>query len=264
MGTDGDGRIRTPEVLSAIEYLKSKNVDLDGLFKPSDDDERRLEDVLSRQARMAKAEPDEDDKKAIAEWEKQGESDDVAFLGEDTAEADAALRAVEDVIDGFFTPPDDMPLVTDAPDAILPLVANINPKYQDDFASFREKCVGPVLGRVESLDRAAWKKVKAAFAPYRAWLGSKPVVNAGAKGDLEDEERTLRYKLHLLEFLENYVNLMKAAIDYSDGLVVCTDHLNPEVEEYLVASKKPFLSYQDQVHYAQACNEFYDTLLEKQ
>ena len=62
----------------------------------------------------------------------------------------------------------------------------------------------------------------------------------------------------------NYVNLMKAAIDYSDGIVVSTSRLNPEIEAYLVESKKPFLSYQDQVHYAQACNEFYDSILEKQ
>jgi len=43
----------------------------------------------------------------------------------------------------------------------------------------------------------------------------------------------------------NYVNLTKAAIDYSDGIVVSTDHLHPEIEAYLIASKKPFLSYQD-------------------
>ncbi len=61
----------------------------------------------------------------------------------------------------------------------------------------------------------------------------------------------------------NYVNLMKAAIDYSDGIVVSTSRLNPEIEAYLVESKKPFLSYQDQVHYAQACNEFYDSILQK-
>ncbi len=62
----------------------------------------------------------------------------------------------------------------------------------------------------------------------------------------------------------NYVNLMKAAIDYSDGIVVSTSRLNPEIEAYLVESKKPFLSYQDQVHYAQACNEFYDSIYGKQ
>jgi starch synthase len=62
----------------------------------------------------------------------------------------------------------------------------------------------------------------------------------------------------------NYVNLTKAAIDYSDGIVVSTEHLHPELEEYLKTVKKPVLSYKEQVHYAQACNDFYDTILEKQ
>ena len=207
MDTDGDGRIRTPEVLAAIEFLKSRNVDLDDLFSPSDDDRRRLEDVLSRQSDLAKVEPSDEDRQAVAEWEKKGESDEVSFLGSETAAADAALAAVEDVVDNFFTPPDDMPLVTEAPDVELPLETNINPKYQDAFAEFREKCVGPVLGKVATLDRMGWKKIKAAFAPYREWAGSKPVVNAGVKSQLEDEERVLRYKLNLLEFLENYVNM---------------------------------------------------------
>jgi starch synthase len=62
----------------------------------------------------------------------------------------------------------------------------------------------------------------------------------------------------------NYVNLTKAAIDYADGIVVSTNRLNPEIEEYLQTVKKPVLSYEEQVHYAQACNDFYDTLLQKQ
>ena len=62
----------------------------------------------------------------------------------------------------------------------------------------------------------------------------------------------------------NYVNLTKAAIDYADGIVVCTDHLNPEIAAHLQTVKKPVLSYEEQVHYAQACNEFYDTILQKQ
>ena len=62
----------------------------------------------------------------------------------------------------------------------------------------------------------------------------------------------------------NYVNLTKAAIDYSDGIVVSTEHLHPEIEAYLQTVKKPVLTYQEQVHYAQACNDFYDVLLQKQ
>ena len=38
MDTDGDKRIRTPEVLAAIEFLKSKDVNLDELFTKSADD----------------------------------------------------------------------------------------------------------------------------------------------------------------------------------------------------------------------------------
>ena len=62
----------------------------------------------------------------------------------------------------------------------------------------------------------------------------------------------------------NYVNLTKAAIDYSDGIVVSTEHLHPEIAAHLQTVKKPVLSYQEQVHYAQACNDFYDTILQKQ
>ena len=61
----------------------------------------------------------------------------------------------------------------------------------------------------------------------------------------------------------NYVNLTKAAIDYSDGVVVCTDHLNPEIEAHLQTVSKPVLTYPEQVHYAQACNDFYDSFLKK-
>ena len=230
MDTDGDGRIRTPEVLAAVEFLKAKGVDLNDLFKPSEEDERRLADVLARQADLAKVEPGEEDKKALADWEAKGKSPEVAFLGDATADADAALAAVEPVIDGFFAPPEDMPLVTEEPDKELPLKDHLNPKHLEAVIAFAAKCVKPVLGDVEKLDRLGWKKVKAAFAPYRAWNGSKPVTNAGVKGELEDEERVLRYKLHMLEFLENYVN-MKRLYSLDDLAVFQTGTLRIDAKE---------------------------------
>ena len=36
------------------------------------------------------------------------------------------------------------------------------------------------------------------------------------------------------------------------------------IAAHLQTVKKPVLSYQEQVHYAQACNDFYDTILQKQ
>lgn len=209
MDTDGDKRIRTPEVIAAIAFLQSKNVDLNDLFKPSEADEKKLADVLARQDDLAKIPPSAADKQALADWEAAGRAPEVAVCGADTAAANDALAAVEPVVEAFFLPPEDMPLVTEEPDKTLPLRDHLNPKHLEAILAFADKCVKPLLGDRETLDRLAWKKVKTAFAPYRAWLAAKPVMNAGVKGALDDEERVLRYKLHLLEFLENYVNMKR-------------------------------------------------------
>lgn len=215
MDSDGDGRIRTPEALAAIEFLKAKNVDLDTLFHPSPGDEAALEDVMRRQAELDVAPPSGEDLKALAAWEEAGKAPEVAFLGDATQAAEAALSAVDGAIDAYFATPDDMPLVVEEADKTIPLTGGINPKYADAMAEFAAKCAAPVLGGdVATLDRAGWGRVKKAFAPYRAWAASKPVVNAALKGELEDEERVLRYKLHLLEFLENFVNMKRL---YSGG-----------------------------------------------
>ena len=210
MDADGDGRIRTPEVIAAIDFLKAKNVNLDDLLKPSEADGKKLADVLARQADLAASAPSAADKQALADWEAKGKTPEVAVFGEATAAGEAALAAVESVIDAFFAPPEDMPLVTEAPNVTLPLRDHLNPKHLEAIMAFADACVKPVLGDgVTSIDRIGWKKVKAAFAPYRAWVAAKPVMNAGKLGDLVDEERVLRYKLHLLEFLENFVSMRR-------------------------------------------------------
>ena len=210
MDADGDGRIRTPEVIAAIDFLKAKNVNLDDLLTPSEADGKKLADVLARQADLAASAPSAADKQALADWEAKGKTPEVAVFGEATAAGEAALAAVESVIDAFFAPPEDMPLVTEAPDVTLPLRDHLNPKHLEAIMAFADACVKPVLGDgVTSIDRIGWKKVKVAFAPYRAWVAAKPVMNAGKLGDLVDEERVLRYKLHLLEFLENFVSMRR-------------------------------------------------------
>ena len=62
----------------------------------------------------------------------------------------------------------------------------------------------------------------------------------------------------------NYVNLTKAAVDYADGIIISSEHINPEIEAHLSTCTKPILRYHDQVHYAQAYNEFYESILHKQ
>ena len=211
--SDGDGRIRVNEVLAAIEFLKAKGVRMDDLFAPSAEDEKKLAETVAKAADLAKVEPSGADKKAMADWEAKGKSAEVAVFGDATPAADAALAAVEGIVDEFFAPPADMPLVTEEADKTLPLRDHLNPKHLEAIIAFADACVKPVLGDVAALDRLGWKKVKAALAPYRAWLAAKPVMNAGVLAKLEEEEKILRLKLHFLEFLENYVNMRRL---YSD------------------------------------------------
>ena len=209
MDSDGDGRIRVPEVLAAIEWLKGKGVNLDDLFKENPEDRTALAEIMSMQADLAAAEPSESDKAAMKAWEDAPKSDPAIMpLGDKTAAAEAALAAVEAEIDAFFAIPDDLPLVTEELDKVLPLSKNLNPKWLVAITAFAKNTVAPVLGKAEDgeLTRLEWAEIKAKFAPYRAWIAAKPVMDAAAKARLEEQERLLRYKLNMVPFLRNYVN----------------------------------------------------------
>lgn len=57
----------------------------------------------------------------------------------------------------------------------------------------------------------------------------------------------------------DYVNLMKLAIDYSDGVVQGSQHIDPEVEKYVKEQNVPFLPYiADFDESADAINSLYD------
>lgn len=58
----------------------------------------------------------------------------------------------------------------------------------------------------------------------------------------------------------NYVNLMKTALDFSDGIIFGSEKINPELEEYARSLKKPILEYQSPETYVDAYNDFYDNL----
>lgn len=59
----------------------------------------------------------------------------------------------------------------------------------------------------------------------------------------------------------NYVNLIKAAVEYSDGVIIGSPKINKELAEFLEKSGKPVLHYQDPEHYIDAYSEFYDKVL---
>ncbi|MFW6020053.1 MAG: glycogen/starch synthase [Bacteroidales bacterium] len=59
----------------------------------------------------------------------------------------------------------------------------------------------------------------------------------------------------------NYVNLIKSAIDHSDGLIMGSENIHPELHQYAKESKKPLLDFQPDEDYIKAYNEFYDRFL---
>ena len=310
LDTDGDGRVRVPEVLAAVDWMAARFKKLDFLFAGKDEiplDEMRddtpegqalsksfkslltragkpdattltladstgMTDVFNAQpfngdgvvtakstsdaavsetvAAIAAAEgtvPDRSGEAGIDQakadaffadaaarlaWKAAGK--DAVPFGDKTADAYAAFKAVEAKIDEFFTPPEDLPLVSDAPDPVLPLTAGVHPLWRGKFRAFAEAVVAPAT----EITRDEWDALKAKFAPYEAWLASeagtsvagiaddalaafvkdgtrqaqvndliaKDLALADEYGRLVDCERAVRYAANLVRWLHNYVN----------------------------------------------------------
>jgi len=61
----------------------------------------------------------------------------------------------------------------------------------------------------------------------------------------------------------SFFNVNKLAVDFSDGIVMGSDSVNGQVEDYIKESGKLYLPYQGKENYIDAYNEFFDKVLEK-
>jgi starch synthase len=59
----------------------------------------------------------------------------------------------------------------------------------------------------------------------------------------------------------DFVSLMKASIDLSDGVIIASEKINSELAEYVEQSGKPTLAFQTGDNYIQVYNEFYEKIL---
>ncbi|HAH58907.1 MAG: glycogen/starch synthase [Lentimicrobium sp.] len=60
-----------------------------------------------------------------------------------------------------------------------------------------------------------------------------------------------------------YLSIMMGAIDYSDGIIIGTESVNPELLAYAEASGKPILPYQNLDRFVDVYNNFYDKIMGK-
>ncbi|HEX7413716.1 MAG TPA: glycogen synthase, partial [Bacteroidia bacterium] len=58
-----------------------------------------------------------------------------------------------------------------------------------------------------------------------------------------------------------YLNVCKLAIDYSDGIILGSEKVNPDLVKHAKKSGKLLLAYKNETEYIQAYNEFYDAVL---
>jgi len=123
-----------------------------------------------------------------------------ALLGPAEAEyqklASTTLRGDTEAVVGF-------PLAVAAAGKALPLTESLNPAYADAVRRFTVEIVGPVLGATGSLTDDGWGTIRARFAPYEAWLETKPATAVSILG--EERVRTILAedgKAALLDLIE--------------------------------------------------------------
>lgn len=75
------------------------------------------------------------------------------------------------------------PLAVPGAGKALPLSEGLNPAYDASVRRFGMEIVLPLLGGADSLTDDGWGTVCARFAPYEAWLGSKPSTPVSMLGD---------------------------------------------------------------------------------
>ena len=83
--------------------------------------------------------------------------------------------------------------------------------------------------------------------PFHPDFASKLLLKSNSKKDVADLKEPV-----------DYTALCKLAVDYSDGVIQQSEHVNEEVIAYARQIGKPVLGYQSPEIFADACNDFYD------
>lgn len=179
-----------------------------------------------------------DEAVALLAWQDAGAADAaVRTLGEDTAAAAAAFRAVRAKVDDFFTrvqlagfdaragvalnPPETaytaitadtlaanraeiaaLPLAAIVAGAALPLTAGLNPAWEAAVFALRDKVVKRIIGARDALGAGDWKTISATLDAHEAWQAAKPATAAEKIGlDVLRKLATAERRTRLLELV---------------------------------------------------------------
>lgn len=258
--SDGDGHVRAPELIAAVQWAGERLVDRDVLISKLPGvplaairgDDEAGERIIAAAKELLASQGATDGvvsvdaataaqalfaEQALAAWEVAGAA--VKVVGEGTADAHGALVAVTEKIDDWFvrcrlaafdpraaeamnagvdalvalgatTLSVDaqglaaLPLAQVQATAALPLCEGLNPAWAAHMEIFQARVVTPLLGRKELLVESEWRQILQQFAPFAAWVASKP--DPAAQGDgVRDLEQLARYVRDLQSLANNFV-----------------------------------------------------------
>ncbi|MFA5679355.1 MAG: hypothetical protein WC953_13285 [Pseudomonas sp.] len=211
----------------------------------------------------------------VYEWQQGAEQHGVHSLGPDDEQAIAAISALRDKIDDYFTRIEmvafdpraasimnadeaelarlsslnlantaevaDLPLASLQHGQTLPLDTGINPAWRAAMDALREHVVKPVLGDVDAISRSQWLELTARSNAYFAWQASKPQVDIlnGMSVERIVELVEQGIQARLLELVAFDLEVAEAA----DGLVDLDKLLR--LQRGLVTLLRNFISFQN-------------------
>lgn len=216
-----------------------------------------------------------DQARQVYEWQRAAGQHGVHSLGPADEQAIAAISALRDKIDDYFTRVEmvafdprsasimnadeaelarlsamnladpasvaELPLASLQHGESLPLLAGINPAWRAAMEALREHVVKPVLGDVETLSRSQWQELTARSNAYFAWQAAKPEVGILEHLTVERIAELVEgdYQARLLALVAKDLEVAEAA-----GGLVDLDKLL-RFQRGLVQLLRNFASFQD-------------------
>jgi len=223
--------ISVADTCEAVDRFAAQPLNGDGIIAPASSPDESLSTLIADLAQAYGGPQDRSgapgvdlplleqfkaDAQALLDWHAQPECDPACqSLGPATASAGAALSAVADKVEDYFTrcrlaafderaaalvngaeaqfaalslqnlaaPSEDMaslPLARVEAGRPLPLNNGLNPAWSAPMAVLVEQVLQPILGQIEHLTEGDWHKVRTSLATYTAWEAAQPASPVAA------------------------------------------------------------------------------------
>ncbi len=121
--------------------------------------------------------------------------------------------------------------------------------------------LAPLYIKTVYKDEPSFRDVKIVFSVYEDDFKNKLSQDFASKIMMKD---LAGIDLSSVQGDVDYAGLLKLAIDYSDGVIQNSEHVNEEVMNYARSKNIPVLDFQSPDNYMDAFNEFYDKVYDNE